>query len=183
MAALTGALQRCSSLVACVMPGFQQNVEQLAFFAFNAFNFFAYAWATHQLGNQLFMSLHALPRSCAFAQFEKAVTHSLRVWGGPRLALWRGPVNKTIFFKEALQKILFTLVLHSQDNDHIATTFIAITDGVPKRAEFHLYIVLMQSVWHSLMDASTCHQTAYLYSNRCLCFFPGLWAFAFKEFS
>ena len=28
---------------ACVMPGFQQEVEQLAFFAFNAFNFFANA--------------------------------------------------------------------------------------------------------------------------------------------
>ena len=59
MAALTGALQRCSSLVACLMPGFQQDVEQLAFFAFNAFDFFANARPTHQLGNQLFMSLHA----------------------------------------------------------------------------------------------------------------------------
>ena len=44
---------------ACVMPGFQQEVEQIAFFAFNALNFFANARATHQLGNQLFMSLHA----------------------------------------------------------------------------------------------------------------------------
>ena len=91
--------------------------------------------------------------------------------------------NKYTFLKGTLQKILFPLVLHSQDNDHVATLFVLVTDGVTERAKLHLHVVPMRPVWHSLMDASTCHQTAYLYSNRCLCFFPGLWAFAFKEFS
>ncbi len=70
---------------------------------------------------------------------------------------WRSrhrPVNKTIFSKGNLQKILLALVLHSQDNDPIATGFITVTDGVPKRAKFHLHIVLMRSVWHRLMNAS-----------------------------
>ena len=87
----------------------------------------------------------------------------------------------SVFFN-FLQKILFTLVLHSQDDDHIPTPFIVITDGVTKRAKFHLNIVLMRSVRNGLMDASPGHQTADLCHDRSFCFFPGFWAFTLKEF-
>jgi len=44
-------------------PGFmarlQQDIQERAFFTFDAFDFLADARTTHQLGNDLFMSSHA----------------------------------------------------------------------------------------------------------------------------
>ncbi len=40
------------------LPGFKQGIEQITFFAFNAFNFRLHAGTAQQLFDQLIMCLH-----------------------------------------------------------------------------------------------------------------------------
>ena len=58
-------------------PFTANHVGQLAFFAFNAFNLFANARATHQLGNQLFMRLRNFdfPLGCLRCLLDERVQH------------------------------------------------------------------------------------------------------------
>ena len=85
--------------------------------------------------------------------------------------------------KRKLLNIVFALVLHSQDDKHITAAFIVVADGVAKRAKFHLHIVLIQPIWHGLMDTCSRGQAAYFRDDRGFCFLPCLWTFALQKFT